>query len=181
MSRWDDELRVVEWAGLRVSHGSAISVPNTLMRLSKSPNIEAGWAEYWNLDNSVIVQGNLFNAAEAVIPFAIELAIEHTDHVRTLALELLIQIAGGATHPTELSFGDNDLDVRCRTAISKGLAFFYTLLGSSSEEVRDRVVELIGLVEDNNSRKSWTMGWVAANDPSSKTRNLARQIARECF
>jgi hypothetical protein len=181
MNRWREELGRIEWATIRVSDGPATSVPEALIRLSESSTIEVGWKEYWMLDNSIVVQGNLFSAAEAAAPFVVELAINNEDHVRVLALELLIQLAGGVTHSKELELGNDYLDVRCRKAVSKGLAFFYTLLDSSSEEIRDRAVELIGLTEDDSFRKSWTMRWVAANDPSDKTRDLAEQIARENF
>jgi len=140
-----------------------------------------GWTEYWKLDNSIVIQGNLFSAAEPAIPFILELAIDHEDHVRMLALELLIQVGGGMTHAIELEQGNDDLHVRCREAVGKGLAFFYALLESPSEEVRDRAVEIIGLIENDTARKAWTMQWVATNDPSEKTRDLAVQIARESF
>lgn len=181
MSRWREELSRVEWSALRVSHGQATSVPEALIRLAESPTIEEGWKAYWELDNSIVVQGNLFSAAEHVVPFSLELAIDREDHVRTLSLELLIQIAGGTTHYSELEFGNDRLHLRCHKAVTKGIAYFYALLESPSEEVRDRAVELIGLTEDDSARKTWTMKWVDANDPSDKTRDLAGRIAREDF
>jgi hypothetical protein len=179
MSRWDEELSRVTWADLTVTDGPATAVPDALLRLSKTRTLEEGWKVYWELDNTIVVQGNLFGAAEAVTPFLVGLAIEHDDHRRLLALELLIQLVSGTSHPLEVERGNYDLEERCRERAKTGLEFFYSLLEEPTEDMRDRAVELIGAVEDDARRKRWTMEWVAERDPSSKTRQLATRLARE--
>jgi hypothetical protein len=179
MSRWVEELNRIDWTDLAVTDGPAIAVPDALLRLSKTSTLEEGWKVYWELDNTIVVQGNLFGAAEAVIPFLIGLAIEHDDHRRLLALELLIQLATGATHPAEVDSGNFDVGARCRSRATTGLEFYYSLLEAPAEDIRDRAVELIGAVEDDVRRKRWTMEWVAEHDPSAKTRQLAARLARE--
>lgn len=179
MRRWVEELARIDWTELTVTDGPATGVPSALLRLSRTSTLDEGWKVYWELDNTIVVQGNLFGAAVAVIPFLIGLAIEHDDHRRLLALELLIQLASGTTHPAEADEGHLDLGERCRRQAATGLEFFYSLLEAPTEEIRDRAVELIGAVEEDVQRRRRTMEWVAEHDPSTKTRQLARRLARE--
>lgn len=179
MSRWADELGRIDWSGLRLSSGDASKVPSALISLADSSTREDGLAAYWQLDNSIVIQGNLFQAAEFVIPFVIALTIDAAAHVRELALELLIQLAAGEPHPSEVDACNGALGDRCRRAVRAGLASYYQLLDSTNDELRDRALELIGIVEEDRQRKLWTMYWIEKHDPNPKIRKLAERIARQ--
>jgi hypothetical protein len=179
MSRWSEDVGRVDWGRLRVSSGYASAVPSALVRLASSSTFDEGMKVYWELDNSIIIQGNLFEAAEFVVPHVLNLAVASSDHVRELALELLIQIVGGQPHPNEIAAGNAYLGEHCRNAARSGLAIFYALLDSTNDELRDRAVELLRFLEDDDGRKLWTMRWVETHDPNPKTRKLASRLARE--
>lgn len=55
-----------DWGALRTLIGPADFVPAALDRLLRSTNDAEATAAYWELDNRVVVQGQLFEAAEAV-------------------------------------------------------------------------------------------------------------------
>jgi hypothetical protein len=76
---------------------------------------------------------------------------------------------------------NESLDARCRQATRSGLDFFYSLVDSPDDELRDRAVELLGLVEKDEVRKKWTMEWVASHDPSDKVRKLSANLAEMIF
>jgi hypothetical protein len=179
MSRWAEELGRIDWDRLRLSTGFASVVPAALLRLASSSNSDEGQSAYWELDNSIVIQGSLFEASEFVIPYILDLSISAPEHVRELALELLIQLAAGQSHPREIAAGNVHLAERCRKAARAGLANFYALLDSPNDELRDRAVELLGILEDDDGRKQWTMRWVEDHDPNPMTRKLAARLARE--
>jgi hypothetical protein len=164
---------------LRLSSGFASGVPSALVRLASSSTVDEALRAYWELDNSIVIQANLFQAAEFVVPFVLHLALVATDHIRQLALELLIQLVAGQPHPNEIAAGNTELGERCRKAAGAGLANFYALLDSPNDELRDRAVELVGLLEKDDGRKEWTMKWIAAHDANPKTRELASRLARQ--
>ena len=179
MSRWDDELERIPWGDLRLSSGDASKVPAALRKLAQSPSRDEGLNAYWELDNSIVIQGRLFQAAEFVVPFVLDLALGAVDHVRELALELLIQLAAGQPDPSEISAGNTELGDLCRTTIRAGLASYYLFLDSSNDEFRDRALELIDFVEQDADRKLWIMRWVEKHDPNPKIRKLAEKLARQ--
>jgi hypothetical protein len=55
----------IDWASLRTAHGNAAHVPDALVRLH-SDREDARRSAYWQLDNYVVLQGSLFEAAPFV-------------------------------------------------------------------------------------------------------------------
>ncbi len=53
----------VYWASLRSDSGSAVGVPQALWDLFSASSEDAAEAAYWRIDNEVIVQGQLHEAA----------------------------------------------------------------------------------------------------------------------
>ena len=114
------------------------------------PDVEAA---YWGVDNVVVVQGSLFQAAEyVVLPAVVALQSAPSLHSKRWILELLVQIAFGSADPSEVRLGNGDVLARCRAEMAQGLSFFYALLADPDRHVRASAIDLVGSLEGNKSR-----------------------------
>ncbi len=173
------ELDRVDWSALRAEGGNAAGVPAALKALCVASSEEEAAAAYWRIDNVVVVQGRVYQAAEYVVPVALQLLLAESPTVQRRALELLIQITGGTTDPQELAVSNLDVAARCRHAAKRGLELVYALVGSSNAQVRDRSVELLDYVEDDADRLVWTLRRLAEVEADSAVRDLAQKIVRD--
>lgn len=125
-----------EWSALRTLIGPADFVPAAIDRLLSATTEADAAAAYWELDNRVVVQGQLFEAAEAV---ARELVARICSSDASLpglsrALDLLVEFAYGDADASEVAAGNPDLGARCRDEIRKGMH----CLRSSADSGDDR-------------------------------------------
>lgn len=67
MSLAGAELSRHDWSALRCAGGPATDVPQELRGLLAATNGEERRKHYWKLDNNVVVQGNLYEAAVPVV------------------------------------------------------------------------------------------------------------------
>ena len=95
-----------DWASLRAM-GSAVTVPKALQRILESTNEAEATSAYWLIDNVVVVQGSLY---EAALPAAacLVVALAHCGlPARPKILELLVQIGAGKPDPSEIAAGNH--------------------------------------------------------------------------
>lgn len=106
------------WTGLRqVSGASSESVGAALSELLMAPTPEAASAAYWRIENHAVVQGELFEVAEACVRVLVAaFADDRPRYVRISALELLFQILSG-----DSTDSNNPFSERCRNAAREGL------------------------------------------------------------
>jgi hypothetical protein len=87
----------VPWGDLRQAHGSAERVPEAIRALAAAQPDDVE-ESYWRLDNVVVLQGSVFEAAFYVIPYM--LAIIDSDRRpenRAAAYDLLVELARGTS------------------------------------------------------------------------------------
>lgn len=157
----ESELERLEWAQLREVNGPATRVPGALRELLSARSADEVNRAYWKLENHVVVQGQLFQAALYVVPVLIAALVdgERPLCVRIGMTELLFQILNGKPHPDEIARGLGDLTERCRNAALHGLWIFYReLLG----ENRAGAKEVLELLEGDTSRLTFLEGAIAA-------------------
>lgn len=172
---WD--LDRIPWATLRASGGRrADQIPDALRILATTSDEEEAKAAYWRIDNVVVIQARVFEAAEYVVPFALQLLFASSVVVQCLALELLIQLTGGWTDPDEIARGNVDLVDHCRARAKEGLAIIYWLLGSHDARVRESSVELLDYIENDTERLKWVLGRLIREEPDPKVRELAARV-----
>ena len=70
-TRGTDGLDAIDWRGLRTADGFAGEIPEALRHLAAADGQDDAQRWYWRLDNHVILQGSLYEAAYAVIPFVV--------------------------------------------------------------------------------------------------------------
>jgi hypothetical protein len=144
------ELQRTDWSAVREAAGSAEAIPDAIRSLLTAPGPEDVGAPYWELENHVVLQGQLFEAAAVLVPVLLAaLADERPRHVRIALLDLLFQIVSGEPHVEEIERGNIDLTEMCRARAREGLWVLYRefLVGE-----RDAARDVIELVETDSAR-----------------------------
>src|SRR6266852_6321084 len=104
------EVERVEWGRLTELAGSAERVGPALQRLLSARTAEESTGSYWQLENHVVAQASILEAAEPTVSVLVAaLADERPRHVRIAGLDLLFQILSDQPHEPELRRGHNDL------------------------------------------------------------------------
>lgn len=157
------EIHRIPWSTLRQAGGTAEQVPHALMELLHAPTPELATQAYWRLENHVVVQGQLYQAAEPAVSvlMAALLAEESPRHVRLGVLELLFQILSGSAHDSEIAQGNRRLDEVCRDRAREGLWILYREWVCGE---RDAAGEVIKLIEADGTRLDAIRKVVEASD-----------------
>jgi hypothetical protein len=158
MRLYEFELERVSWASLRESTGSATAIPGVLTQLLTASTPEECETHYWRLENYVVVQGNLFEVAEFVVPVLLAALQESSPRcVRISILELLFQIVSGGPHQSELALGNFDLARRCQAKTREGIWILYReLMQDHNSGARD----VLEVVETDQARLAHYMALI---------------------
>jgi hypothetical protein len=143
LSRWD-------WSALRAVSGHAGLVPDALRAMFKSTTPEEAKSAYWRLENYVVVQGQLSEAAVPVVSVVLA-ALAWPDRprwVRISLLELLFQIVNGYSDQSEVALGSDDLDESCKASARQGLWVLYRELVDGERAAAKDVLEVIEVDHD---------------------------------
>jgi hypothetical protein len=107
-----------DWSRLREASGPADRVGHGLSQLLSAGTPEAASDAHWLIENHAVVQGEVFEVAEACVwVLAASLADDRPSHVRIAVLELLFQILVGRPSPQ----APTDIIERCKRAALEGL------------------------------------------------------------
>jgi hypothetical protein len=142
------DLGRVPWSRLRTAHGTAERVPEVIRGLASSdPEHVDNW--YWQLDNVVVLQGSVYEAAYYVIPAMLgiidsQLAAE----IRSTAYDLLIEIARGVPGDDDRASIVNDsgaipLITASKQLIRNDLERFKADLLGSDRGLRQKALDLL--------------------------------------
>ncbi len=138
------EIERIDWSSRRTVGGFAVAIPGALKALLEARTAEDATKAYWKLENHVVVQGQLFDAALAVVPVLLAaLAEPSPGYVRVTCVELLFQIVHGEAHTLEVVAGNAALGAQCRDAAREGLWLLYRELLSEQREGAREVIEVI--------------------------------------
>ena len=144
LDRWD-------WSGLRQATGGASHVPAAIRALLSSASPDDLDEPYWLLENHVVSQGRLYQAALPVVSVLIA-ALTCADRpiwVRTGLLDLLFQLVNGTADESEVGIGEQDLALACKQAARQGLWVLYReLMDGDQDAAKDVLCE----IEDDHAR-----------------------------
>jgi len=144
------ELQRTDWSGVREAAGPATAIPHAIRSLLIAATPEDVRPPYWELENHVVLQGQLFEAAADVVPVLLAALVdERPRHVRIAVLELLFQIVTGEPHVEEVERGNADLTETCRARAREGLWLLYREL---VEGERDAARDVLQAVETDSAR-----------------------------
>ena len=138
-----------DWHHLRSVVGTAEFVPDAVTRMVHAANVEDASSAYWELDNRVVVQGQLFEAA-ACTARAVAIAIcqgEASAMGLTRALDLLVEISAGEADHSELALGNAALGDVCRAELRQYLPCFRSLVTNDDEQTLLHLLDLLDLLE----------------------------------
>jgi hypothetical protein len=138
------ELARTDWSTVLEASGFATHLPTAIRALLASPEPADVEAPYWDLENHVVVQGQLFEAAALVVPVLIAALLEERPrHIRIAVLELLFQIVNGQPHEEEIKRRNLDLTETCRMRAREGLWILYRELVHGERAAAKEVLEVI--------------------------------------
>lgn len=120
----------IPWSQLRCQTGFADHVPDAVLGLMTN-DLELAEASYWKLENHVVVQGTLYEAAGYLPPVLLE-AFDKA-HFKGGVLELLFQIGNG------VAINDPELEQRCRSSVISGLKDWLATNPDADVKLRDAV------------------------------------------
>jgi len=138
------EIQRLDWSSLRAS-GDAAGVPAALLALQQATDEREALRAYWRIDNVVVVQGRLYEAALPTVNALLIGLTGCTTVARPHLLELLVQLASGETAPSEVMLGNLQLAERCRAALPAGLSVFLALLEERRPTEQAHLFDLLGL------------------------------------
>jgi hypothetical protein len=147
------ELSRHDWGSLATDHGTAAEVPAAVTALVAATTAEEAAQLSGNLDNVVIVQSNLY---EAAVPLVSVLCAALTDDLpaaaRSRVLWLICHTVNGETHYSEIEAGRPDLEIRAREVARAGLWLFYRELLHGDPADTEDVVDILDVVETDRVR-----------------------------
>ena len=145
LNRWD-------WSNIIEAHGPATNIPVAIRELMLAQNVEESEIAYWKLENHIVVQGNVFEAAAYAVPVFMA-ALVKTDrptHFVISTMDLFYQIIAGGVHEEEIARGMPDLKERCIAAMREGIWILYA--NYLQGRVRRSLGEVISMLDDDPYR-----------------------------
>ncbi|MBT2499558.1 hypothetical protein J7E25_10650 [Agromyces sp. ISL-38] len=143
----------VSWSERRSIMGPSAYVPEAFGALLEANTDEEADAAYWQLDNRIVVQGQLFEASRWLIgPLVTALGRALWSGVRLRIVNLLVEIALGQPDESELRAGNEALLEHCHRELLGGLWVFYGLLEDPDPDVRIGAIDLLETVEPDRDR-----------------------------
>lgn len=146
-------IQSVRWDEKRSLIGSAEHVPAALRGL-QSDNLDTIERAYWKLDNSVVVQSELFETAYHVIPILLQILGEGVTLGRMHVYNLLFEICNGhGSDGDTLRTFEGDLvplRVACRREIRRGIDLFNADLQKPDQELSRNVRDLLECLDEED-------------------------------
>ena len=163
----------IPWASLRTAHGTAELIPAAIRGLSCATTDADADRWYWKLDNHVVLQGSLYEAAYAVIPFMIAILESPTpESTRARAYDLLVEIAAGVVgdpshdRTVTVSGVTERLDKACHERIASARDRYVADLRGNEATVRRKALDLVVSLDDD---PAMILELLTAIDPADDT------------
>jgi hypothetical protein len=148
-----EELNLLPWSKLKVSDGTADCIPKAIESLL-SDSEDTRDKGYWNLDNVIVLQGSLYEAAPHVIPFLLEiLESPGLVHSKKEVYLLLTCLALGYDAP-DSDASPEALRPACHEEILKGVDLYIGEIEDRESKYREYAADLLIALDESISRLS---------------------------
>jgi len=138
------ELNNHDWGSLQAIVGPADYVPAAMEGLLACTHPDDIEQYYWKIENHVVVQGQLFESATALVSVLLAALVDSPyRHVRITVLDLLFQIVNGGSHQAEVERGLPNLGDICREEAKKGLWLLYREVLNGESDAALEILEII--------------------------------------
>lgn len=169
----------VEWAALRQASGTCEHIPDALMGLC-SGDATTRDAAYWKIDNHVIRQGDLYEAAPYVVRELVSLLSQCTTG-RDRVYDLLIEFANGdSPADTRIVWAGKDVSLKAATTqgLVDGLVAYQNDLRSHRPIIRKRASELLLSLSDHVALSSMEIHALAHIESDPEVKLLLVELER---
>jgi hypothetical protein len=173
------ELDSVDWTDQRVIEGrDSADIPTAVGELLAATSEADAEDAYWMLDNRVVVQGQLFEAALPLVPVLLAALTDSLPaFVRVRLADVLVEIMKGTPDETELARGNSDLAERIKRAAGPGLWLMYSLCLDPNPLLRQRGLFLADATDLDRDRVHAVIEH-AIHDPDQSVRSVAGELSR---
>ncbi len=137
-------------------------------------------AAYWALDNHIVLQGQLFEAAPAATSFLLAglSSNQYSEFGLRRALDLLVEIAFGEADYTEVERANVDLGPRCRALVREQIEWFLQLVATTDDDpVLLGVIDLIDRVEVRGPIRNQLMAVVRSRATGAEVQERLEEFA----
>ena len=153
MENYLRRLSDIPWEQRRTASGFACDVPYAIRELA-SPDEAVRRRAYWRLDNHIVVQSDLFEAAYDVVPILVAMLEERIKYGRDLAYDLLYELGNGYA-PDDVTCRRRDgatvgLREGCRSEVKAGIHVYERDLRDPDPKIRSNASDLIELIAGND-------------------------------
>ncbi len=131
-----------DWGNYETVQGSADRIPQALRSLLDASLAQAD-SYYWEIENQVVVQGQLFSAAEPTLQVLVASLLDpRPKHTKIDVLELIFQIvAGSVSEASDTEY--KKLQTRIHSRAVDALWIFYGELDGEHAAAALEILELI--------------------------------------
>ncbi len=144
-----DSLYKIKWEDLR-SANTAKNIPKALAVLSHSEKEEDLGAAYWNIDNEVILQGMLFQAALPVISCVLPMLSDCKKVAKPYLLELIVQLVSGYPAPSEINISNKNIVKDIRDEATKYFSAFINMVDNGTNVEKELCIDILGILALHN-------------------------------
>jgi hypothetical protein len=174
----------VNWSRLTTAHGSAEHVPRALADLV-SLDPDQRQRGYWELDNHVVLQGDLYEAAPFVALALIEILRDRTQPGRNLIYRLLWEIRNGAAAETEMvTLPDGrrmSLMLAARVVVAEGLPHYVGDVLAPDPQLRREALQLVTSLHERKKDVAELLSSARQHSTEPAIRSDLEQATRELF
>jgi len=146
----------INWNDIKTNIGMATGVPAALEGLT-SDDPQMRHCSYWQLDNVVVLQSDLSEAACVVVPYLVEMLEHGPAYGRDKIYDLLYEIANGYA-PDDYLWRTPEgegipLRIACLEQVKKGTKVFERDLTDQDDQVKSKASELLELLRSSSSEE----------------------------
>jgi hypothetical protein len=166
-----------DWSTLKQASGTSEHVPAALDDLL-SPDSQLRKKAYWLIDNHVILQGSLYEAAPFVVKELLRRWPE-SDAVKDRLYDLLIEFAnGGAPEEMEVKLRGRQVSLKSATVtcLLEGMSRYARDLTSEVVAVRRQAAELLLALSDYEQLDSVELQGLQLKEPDPGVRALLQEL-----
>ncbi|MFL9481688.1 hypothetical protein ACI6Q2_02850 [Chitinophagaceae bacterium LWZ2-11] len=140
----DNELANKAWNNIRCAYGGSQDLPHAVKTLLLAESVNDAEDAYWKLENVIVVQGQVYQAAEYVMP-SLVCALNYSipSFVKISTYELIFQIINGTPQSDEFSNGNDKIIERCISIAREGLWIYYEEFLDGNKEMAEEILDII--------------------------------------
>lgn len=149
----------IPWSEYRAA-GTTEHLPNALLQVQQAATVQQAEQACWQIENTVVVQGALYEAAIPTVICLLGIIQRATDAARPFILELLVQIASGEPAEVSMESGHSRLNEQCMREIARGTAVYVDWLEYGTGTERLHCVDLLGLCSQRDRTLKERVRWL---------------------